>query len=509
MTQFDVQRTIPAIMATQHPDNAHAPYWETDGDGFVSVHEESKECVSAFQDLHVQEFMWDWEGKHADAAVIDKLFTEYHEYFKEHQIGKEIFLTFRIPNIWHEKGYSLLRALSVILTSEDFAKDLNFHTPPLFEVILPMTESADQLVHIQNAYKKFAQFKQDVLDQQQYTNQEYLRIIPLVEGIESQLEIGTLLRDYIVKHTQLFNRPPTYIRPFLAASDPALVGGVVATVLANKIALSEIAKVSKETGIPMYPIIGVGSLPFRGGLNPENVDRFIKEYKGVRTVTVQSAFRYDYPKEQVEAAIQKLKRELPYTDTIIISDEEKNTLINIIHKFKTHYQFTLDKILPELEPFFSLVPKRRERKLHIGLLGYGRNMGKNTLPRAICFTGACYSLGIPPELIGSGQALATLTEPEFQLLKKHYISFEQNMLEAGRYLNKETVNTYIETNKAWQFIARDIHDLEHHVHITLGPQTPAEHIHHNLSANMLLAKGDNTYRQELIIKTGKIRKSLG
>ncbi|MFA6549419.1 MAG: phosphoenolpyruvate carboxylase, partial [Candidatus Margulisiibacteriota bacterium] len=58
-------RIIPATMATQHPDNANAPYWERDGDGFVSVHEELDECVSSMRDLGTQEFMWDWEGKYA------------------------------------------------------------------------------------------------------------------------------------------------------------------------------------------------------------------------------------------------------------------------------------------------------------------------------------------------------------------------------------------------------------------------------------------------------------
>lgn len=43
-----VMRNIPSVMATQHPDNAQAPYWETDGDGFVSIYEEMDECASSF-----------------------------------------------------------------------------------------------------------------------------------------------------------------------------------------------------------------------------------------------------------------------------------------------------------------------------------------------------------------------------------------------------------------------------------------------------------------------------
>src|SRR5579884_1651517 len=136
-------RKIPAAMATQHPDNAAAPYWAPDNP-FISVYQEINEAVACFKDLGVSEYMWDWEGKHADAAVIDRLFSDYYDYFAKHQLGRNKFLTFRIPNIWEEKGYNLLQAMTAILSSEDFARDLKFCQRPLFEVILPMTEKAEQ-----------------------------------------------------------------------------------------------------------------------------------------------------------------------------------------------------------------------------------------------------------------------------------------------------------------------------------------------------------------------------
>ena len=54
-------RRIPAVMATQHPDNAHAPYWEKDGDGFVSAKEEVAEAVSAYGDLGVDAVISDFD----------------------------------------------------------------------------------------------------------------------------------------------------------------------------------------------------------------------------------------------------------------------------------------------------------------------------------------------------------------------------------------------------------------------------------------------------------------
>ena len=78
-------RKIPATMATQHPDNAFPSTFT--GRRFIAAQEEIDEAFRCFSELGVQEFMWDWEGKFVDEAVIDRLFTQYHDYFKKHQIG--------------------------------------------------------------------------------------------------------------------------------------------------------------------------------------------------------------------------------------------------------------------------------------------------------------------------------------------------------------------------------------------------------------------------------------
>ena len=53
-----VDRKFPATMATQHPDHANVPYWKKNGDAFINTQEEIEECISAFKDLHCQEYMW-------------------------------------------------------------------------------------------------------------------------------------------------------------------------------------------------------------------------------------------------------------------------------------------------------------------------------------------------------------------------------------------------------------------------------------------------------------------
>ena len=190
-------RKIPATIATQHPDNASAPYWSKDKDPFINTYQETEECLTCFEDLGMEEYMWDWEGKNADASVVDKLLTKYYSYFSEHQLGQEKFLTFRVPNIWEEKGYSLLQAMTVILSSEDFARDLDFKQRPIFEVILPMTVNADQLIHMHELFNKFSKFKSAEFTADRKANTENLEVIPLVEGAQNQREIGGLLIEYI------------------------------------------------------------------------------------------------------------------------------------------------------------------------------------------------------------------------------------------------------------------------------------------------------------------------
>ena len=503
-----MKRKIPSTMATQHPDNAHGPFWD-DGDGFVAAHEEPEECLVCFRDLGVQEFMWDWEGKYADESVIDKLFSKHYAYFKKHLLGRDAFLTFRLPNVWQEKGYSLIRALMVILTSEDFAQDLAFRARPLFEVILPMTERAEQLMYIQTSFRKLAHFKDKVFNHHKNNNTDYVEVIPLVEGVEDQLHITKLLDAYVRLHERFFHRKPAYIRPFLARSDPALISGFVANVLANKVALSEVYTFAKKSGVGAFPIIGAGGLVFRGGLNPARIKKFAAEYAGVRTATVQSAFRYDYPLNQVKKAIQYLHRELPKGKVQFITDTDRAALLRVIEKFSAMYQSTLTKLVKDLEPVFGAVPKRRERRQHIGLLAYGRRMGKSTLPRAISFTAALYSIGAPPEFIGLGRTLASLSDQEQKILVKYYRFFADDVREAGRYINRENIETLARGNPSWRLVAEDVALAEKFLGARFAPKSTKELLHHSLTSQLLLQRNNKEAVSRLIVETGKLRRSLG
>ena len=89
-------RKIPRTMSTQHPDNACAPRWCRDE--IIEGDAEIYEAHFAYSTLGCQEVMWDSEGKDTDTRVIRKMLSKHGDYFKENILGKDVFLTYRIPN---------------------------------------------------------------------------------------------------------------------------------------------------------------------------------------------------------------------------------------------------------------------------------------------------------------------------------------------------------------------------------------------------------------------------
>lgn len=500
-------RRIPATIASQHPDNAAGAFWNND-QPYISFYQEIQELIVCFQELGVSEYMWDWEGKHADAAVIDKLLSDHYEYFKDTQLGRDKFLTFRIPNIWEEKGYNLLQAMTVILSSEDLAHDLKLEQRPLFEVILPMTVRADQLTHMQELFQQLAKFKAAQFTPDRPANNAFLEMIPLVESVESQLGVADLLTDYVSLHEQHFGHQPEYMRVFFACSDSAETSGQLAGIIANKLLVVRLYEFQEKTGISIFPFAGPGTLPFRGGLSPYTVDRFLEEFTGVRTVTVQSAFRYDNPKQDVIDAIAKLEQEMPNTPAPRLAADKQERLMTIANQAAQFYQETIAAVAADMHPIFKAFPKRRDRRQHVGLLAYSRSMGEQTLPRAITFTGSFYSIGVPPEFIGLGRALKALSHEDLQLLKDFYPHLTTDIEAVGRFLSRNNLAELVQRNPAWQAIADDIADAEEILGVTFGPQSEDERQHVELSAQ-LLQTTDAAELRELITRTGLLRKTIG
>jgi phosphoenolpyruvate carboxylase len=511
-------------MVTQHPDNASKAFWL--GRSFIDSRDEVKECLVSYLELNCEEFMWDWEGKYVDEAVIERLFEENLSFFKENPLGKALFLTYRFPNIWIEKGsYRVLRAFANIISAYDVARDLNLYCPPVFEIILPMTTRAEQLIYLQEKFTELAHLvSKDSKAKIGSGNPPIVEIIPLIEDIPHLLGVDRLLENYLSLYSKkglAKIKKLEYIRPFIARSDPALNYGLVPAVVAGKIALSKIYQTAERINTKVYPIIGCGSVPFRGHLSPHNIKNFLKEYAGIKTVTIQSSFRYDYPIDEVKEAIKTLHTQLAKSiEAPQIDRYDLEALERIITIFKTCYRQDIINLSKLINEFSEYVPRRRERRLHIGLFGYSREFTKGIhLPRAITFTCSLYSLGIPPEIIGAGRALKLVREEGLEeVLQKYYLNLAFDLKKACGFVNRENIKRLKKKSLRLENIEEDLGLIEKILKIPIEPQDTEQLIHKNLTSNILLLLEEKPACERpagkqnimgLIEEAGILRKFLG
>ncbi|MEK7598004.1 MAG: phosphoenolpyruvate carboxylase [Patescibacteria group bacterium] len=500
-------RKIPGTMISQHPDHGSKPYWQKSA--FIKTGDEIKESFLSFSELGTSEYKWDWEGKYVDESVIEKLLSEYHDYFRKNPLGKENFLTFRLPNPKVETEFRLGRAFMGILGAAGLARKIGFHSPPLFEVILPMTESAEEMIAIQEAFKEIASLKHALYDFGE-NSLKHIEIVPLFEQVTTIIKSDSILKKYLKLHQKKFHFKPLYLRPYLARSDPALNSGLVPTVLAIKISLSHYIKFEKKHNIKLYPIIGSASLPFRGGLTPNTVEQFCREYKGIKTVLIQSAFRYDYEKKSVIKAIKKLEKILPTNKAISITIAEEKEIVKIITIFEKYYRNTVEQLAPLINKVAFYLPKRRERVLHIGLFGYSRGVGKVKLPRAIGFTGALYSLGIPPEIMGTGRGIRyAIKTGKIRLLEKYYLNIKEDLRRAGRFVQKDELIKMAKNSQVWKDILEDILEIEKYLREKLEPKTKEEKEHFELVKKLHEKINSEKKYHQYLNRLAILRKSLG
>ena len=431
----DPASKIPRIMSTQHPDNVQLPFFAENQD--MSGEDEIQEAYYAYTHLGCDEQMWDCEGKEVDVFVVRKLLTKYEHFFRHTRLGEDVRLTLRLPNPDVEKNEAkvLVEMLESIPRSCDAASLFyGCDSPPIHEVILPMTMSAESLNRVYYYYRDFVVGKQskpfypgDITISEwigEFKPKE-IGVIPLFEDREHMLEAHTIMRKY------LEGKDIEHQRVFIARSDPAMNYGMVSAILCNKIALQRLSRLSKEIGAQIYPILGAGSAPFRGHLSPETVDWVLKEYPDVQTFTVQSAFKYDHPAPAVLAAVEKLKN----LKTSKRDEIDEGRCLEIVDKVSAEYRMVIEHLAPLINHVAAFVPKRRKRKLHVGLFGYARSVGTTSLPRVISFCAACYSMGLPPEILG----LKSLSTADLRCLEDMHVNFLFDIQTAMSFFNEEVL----------------------------------------------------------------------
>ncbi len=487
---------IPRIMSTQHPDNvnfpsfSHKPVMEAD--------EEVEEAFHTFSELGAEEQLWDAEGKETDAFVVQKLLTRYTEYFRQNVLGKDKFLTLRVPNPDVEKneGKILLEALHSIPRNFDVGKAF-YQQPvaPIFEVVLPMCSSEKNLVRVHEYYKNFIiknqhrkLYQNDITVAQWLgeLNPRDIRVTPLFETKEAILNCDKYVRKYITKE-----KIKELQRVWFARSDPALNYGSTSAVLLGKIGVQKMYELQEKLSLDILPILGCGSAPFRGNFTPLNAKSMLFGYPSIQTFTIQSAFKYDYPEARVKEAIEEIKatkRKAP------LPVDEKGA-IRLINKMEEDYQKSIRLIAETVNRMSQFVPPRRKRKLHIGLFGYSRQAGSVHLPRAITFAASLYSLGLPPDILG----LAALKEQEIDRIRESYRTIDLDMADALQYLNKNNLHLFPPAIKERVAKVCSLFQYEEN----------SEHSEMTTAIGEAFSKQQFSALQEKIIAAGKIRNFLG
>lgn len=522
-----MERLIPRTMASQHPDNANVPPW-CNGE-MIAGEYEVKEAYLGFRDYGCHEVMWDSEGKDIDPHVVRKLLSNYPEFFQGKMLGRDIFLTFRVPNPQIEEAERkvFLESLQSIPRHNDIARifygeDRHF----IFEIILPFTSSHTDIVRVKEVYRRsVVEPLNSQIDFRGFTLRELvgdvspkdIEVIPLIEDMDSIFNINTILTKYV----ELFT--PRYLRLFIARSDPALSYGFISATLLAKLALSKCKSVEKRLGIPVYPILGAGCLPFRGHNSPVNTDAFIEEYSGVYTVTIQSAFRYDFPLDVSVRGVEKLNSSLPKREAELLSEDQENLVKDCVLRLAKIYGDSLEMSAEEVNQKSRLIPSRRARKLHIGLFSYSRKFRGFQLPRAIPFTAFFYTLGMPPEFIGL-RALREFNEEEYRVVVELHKNLRHDLSFAARFLSWENISLLTESEApvrkvfGQQFLKdfmprylEDIATAEEMFGIKCGPRALSDRKYVNTVENFLISlieENEEQARAELLL-SARMRGSLG
>lgn len=198
-------RLIPRTMSTQHPDNALVPEWAK-GE-VIEGEDEVIEAYYALSNLGVHEVMWDAEGKDVDTHVVRKLFSSFGDYFKANVLGEDLFLTYRVPNPKIEGAERKVFAEtmeSIPITYDVAEKFYGRNVVPVFEVILPFTTNALDIISVARYYERAVVMEENIelhdgVHVKDLVGEIYpkrVEVIPLIEDKDSLLNTGNIIEGY-------------------------------------------------------------------------------------------------------------------------------------------------------------------------------------------------------------------------------------------------------------------------------------------------------------------------
>ncbi len=520
---------------TQHPDAASQ---------YTSIQEEPKEAIDALlpgpKGLGIEEVMIDFEGKltpyQQTAQIVLGLMSEGAD------VGGKVKVTPRIPSGREEGVFRQLMALMSIIESNykalKTAKRL-----AIKEIVLPMTLDAKELLILQQRIIDVIELAHKEFGMSPYPMQ--IRSIPLVESLPAILTLKPMLIDY-KKGLKKMGFELESMRVMLGRSDLALAYGLGAAVISNVIALADMGSLAEE-GLEVAPILGGGTLPFRGHLTLENLENTLAQYPGVHTFTVQSAMRYDHGRKKTVKLTKLLKEKAGKTSPVTLTSDERQALLNCLGIFAKNYLQTIQPVLRTIIKISDLIPKQRDRLARKSEVGYARQLpqtkvladfvddkeiakslnkiklAKYEMPRAISFTASLYTVGLPPELIGTGQALNEINEhygkKGIDLFNKHYPGLKADIQEALNYTQLSIASSFFPSS-FMEKIKQDIEILKDTLGVEIQEgnsfyftvmETLKPMLKQLVSGSYVLSEEglENKLVKELVLKLAKERKALG
>jgi len=339
-----------------------------------------------------------------------------------------------------------------------------------------------------------------------------------------------------------------------ARSDSAMSYGMVSSVLAVVIAIDHSLKWGKLNKVNVAPILGCGSLPFRGHLTLENIDSMYSTYAGVKTYTIQSGLRYDHGDNKTKKVVNSLKDNIHVDLKRHFSLSDIEQMKEYIGIFTQYYMTSFIKLINTVEKISQTIPKNRDRlsstksgleyireianmeeiaklvkdeSLRQRLLNIDTNI-HCTVPRAISFTAAMYTLGLPPEFIGVGRGLKEVLDlfgrEGIEQLLLYYPQLKNDLIFAQKYLNTRVSRGIVDESVRLEYIedyelACEILEIERienelnedeFYHTLLKSTRPI--ILHLMGRQKDLfedSQEEQKILNEWIVKMGKIRGSLG
>ena len=409
---------IPRLMCTQHPDTTVK----------ITAAEEVDEAIVAFTAYGCDEVMVDYEGKATPYSQPKEVVMKAAK--SELPLGEKFVITVRLPNPRLEEFDRAMLALEAAVVANYFSVKY-MGVRAVKWVVLPMVEDVETMSLVRRMLKRKvedykAEAKVDVGN---------IEVIPLFEDAFVQLKAKALLGE-VVKGEEVRE-----VRLFLGKSDSAVKHGHLASALAIAYTLSRLGDVESELGLRIRPILGMGSPPFRGGLNnPRLAPMEVVQYAGYYTATIQSAVRYDVALEEFLKV-----REAILNGCCAPRQRAPDEVLHIVQEASARYRALVMKYADKVIEVARLVPSTRDR---VSWTAYGRTLtgGERVvnMPRAIVYTSAWYATGLPPTLLDAPYLLELAKSDKLDLVLKVLPTYLKELEYDLEFFDRATAEKYLD-----------------------------------------------------------------